>query len=139
YSDFRQRITRADVDVFALRRSRIGVWKLRWELYRLCRTLRPAIVHTRNLSGLDALLPARLAGVRRCVHSEHGWNEDDPRGNKWKPVWLRRMHTPLVDHYIAVSKDLERYLTGGVGIDSSRITQIYNGVDTERFSAAPER
>src|SRR5207342_2627653 len=40
YSDFRQRLTRSDVEVFALHRSHIGVWRLRRELYRLCRKLR---------------------------------------------------------------------------------------------------
>ena len=31
YSDFRQRITRADTEVFALHRSKAGVWKMRKE------------------------------------------------------------------------------------------------------------
>jgi glycosyltransferase involved in cell wall biosynthesis len=38
------------------------------------------------------------------------------------------------DRYIVVSKDLERYLTQRVGIAAGRISQIYNGVDTERFA-----
>jgi hypothetical protein len=37
YSDFRNRITRSDVDVIALYRSRIGLWKLRQEIYRWMR------------------------------------------------------------------------------------------------------
>ena len=40
YSDFRQRITRADTEVIALHRAKIGVWKLRNELLQLCRRLR---------------------------------------------------------------------------------------------------
>ena len=139
FSDFRSRLTKADVEVVALHRSRIGVQKLRLELFRLCRRLRPAIVHSRNRSGLDALLPARLAGVRYCVHGEHGWDVDDLRGEKWKLIWLRRIHSPLVSRYITVSKDLERYLTRRVGIAARRVTQIYNGVDTERFSPAVEK
>lgn len=137
YSDFRQRIRRPDVEVFALRRSRIGVWGLRRELFRLCRCLRPAVVHTRGLSGLDALLPARLAGVRHTVHGEHGWDVGDIDGRRLKPALLRRLHAPLVDRYVTVSKDLQRYLVERVGIAPGRIRQIYNGVDTERF-AAPE-
>jgi len=133
YSDFRARIRRPDVEVFALHRSRIGVWGLRRELYRLCRTLHPAIVHSRNPSGLDALLPARLAGVRHTVHGEHGWDVGDIDGRRLKPALLRRLHAPLVDRYVAVSKDLQRYLVERVGIAPGRIRQIYNGVDTERF------
>lgn len=134
YSDFRQRITRPGVEVYALQRSRVGVWGLRRDIYRLCRRLRPAIVHSRNLSGLDALLPAHLAGVPHNVHSEHGWDVDDLDGTKTRPVLLRRMHAPLVSRYITVSRDLERYLVQRVGISAQRITQIYNGVDTARFA-----
>lgn len=133
YSDFRDRIQRRDVDVIALHRSQIGVWKMQRELYSLCRRLRPAIIHTRNQSGLDALLPAWLARVPCRIHSEHGWDIDNIDGKKRKPALLRRLHAPLVDHYLTVSKHLADYLVTQVKIDARRITQIYNGVDTEKF------
>jgi sugar transferase (PEP-CTERM/EpsH1 system associated) len=136
YSDFRSRITRADVEVIALNRSRVGIGKLRREIFRLCRALKPAIVHTRNLSGLDALLPARLAGVAHCVHGEHGWDVHDLEGKRWRPIILRRLHAPLIEQYITVSRDLQRYLLARIGIRAARITQIYNGVDTDRFQPA---
>lgn len=136
YSEFRNRITREDVEVFALNRSDAGVWKLRWKIFSLCRRLKPALVHTRNMSGLDALLPARLAGVPYCVHGEHGWDVDNLDGHKRKPLWLRRLHAPLVNRYVAVSRDLKRYLQEMVGIPGTKISQIYNGVDVERFAPA---
>jgi sugar transferase (PEP-CTERM/EpsH1 system associated) len=133
FSSFRDRIARPGVDVFALHRSKIGVWGLRRKLYALCRSLEPTIVHTRNLSGLDALLPARLAGVPRRVHGEHGWDMSDLRGTHRRSRLLRRLHAPLVDRYVTVSRDLETYLREQVGIRAERIRQIYNGVDTARF------
>lgn len=132
YSDFRQRIERDDVEVHALHRSKIGAWRLRWRLFALLRRLRPDIVHTRNLSGLDALLPARLAGIK-TLHSEHGFDVDNLDGRAARPVLLRRLHSPLVRHYVAVSRDLSRLMTDRWGVAASRVTQIYNGVDTERF------
>src|SRR5512138_1059979 len=63
YSDFRMRLTRDDVELIALRRPDVGVWRMRRVIFALCRRLRPMVVHTRNLSGRDALLPARAAGV----------------------------------------------------------------------------
>ncbi|MEP6678386.1 MAG: TIGR03088 family PEP-CTERM/XrtA system glycosyltransferase [Betaproteobacteria bacterium] len=134
YSAFRDRVTDPQIGVFALHRSRVGVWRLRREFYRLCRRLQPAIVHTRNLSGLDAMLPARAAGVRRIVHGEHGWDTADIDGTARRPALLRRLRAPLVDRYITVSRDLERYLVRRVGVAPGRITQIYNGVDTARFA-----
>ena len=137
YSDFRQRIVRPDVEVIALQRSQVGLWRLRRGLFRLCRRLQPAILHSRNQSGLDALLPARVAGVPHTVHGEHGWDVDNLDGRQWKPALLRRMHSPLVERYVTVSKDLERYLVTRVGIGPRRISQIYNGVDTTRFAPDP--
>lgn len=133
YSDFRSRISRGDVEVIALNRSKIGVWRMRRAAFELCGRLRPAVVHTRNLSGLDALLPVRLAGVRHCVHGEHGWDMSDLHGDHWKPALLRRVHRPLIDRYVTVSKHLARYLAERIGVPSERITWIPNGVDTERF------
>jgi sugar transferase (PEP-CTERM/EpsH1 system associated) len=139
YSDFRERLVRPDVDVFALHRSRIGVWRLRAEIFRLCRQLHPTLVHSRNMSGLDALLPARAAGVRHAIHGEHGWDVDNLNGEKWKPALLRQIHSPLIDRYVTVSRDLERYLVARVRIQPHRISQIYNGVDTKRFAPTPQK
>lgn len=136
YSDFRARLTRPDVEVVALRRSEIGVWELRRQLFKLCRRLRPTIVHSRNMSGLDAVFPAYLARVPYYIHGEHGWSVEDTVGSGTKPALLRRMHSPFIDRYITVSKHIERYLTARVGVADSRITQIYNGVDTDRFMPA---
>ena len=133
YSSFRERIRRPGVEVYPLYRSRIGVWRMRRELFALCRRLRPAIVHSRNTSGLDALVPAWLAGVKYRVHGEHGWDVGDLRGELRKPALLRKLHSPFISRYVTVSRDLARYLQTHVGIAPERITQICNGVDTERF------
>ncbi len=134
YSDFRLRIKRPDVAVIALNRSQVGHWKMRRAIFQLCRRLQPAILHTRNMSPVDALLPARLAGVRHIVHGEHGWDVDNLDGKRWKPMVLRRIHAPLIDQYITVSRHLQDYLIDRVGIGKSRITHICNGVDTGRFA-----
>jgi sugar transferase (PEP-CTERM/EpsH1 system associated) len=133
YTDFRRRITRADVTVHAIGKREGHDLAAAWRLYRLFRALRPAVVHTRNLGCLEALVPAWLAGVPARVHGEHGWDVFDPDGSSRKYRWLRRLHSPLVDRYVPLSQELERYLVAGVGIPVQRITRIYNGVDTECF------
>lgn len=133
YSEFRSRILRSDVEVVALNRSKVGVWRMRRRIYEECQRLRPAIVHTRALSGLDALPPAWLSGGAALLHSEHGWDVDNLKGRNRRPVLLRKLHSMFVDKYLVVSKDLQRYLVRQVGIRPSRINQVYNGVDTERF------
>jgi len=138
FSDFRQRIVNPQVQVLAMHRSRIGTWPLRRQLYQLFASRRPSIVHSRNMSGLDALLPARLAGVP-TLHSEHGFDVDNLDGKARKPIWLRRLHAPLVKRYVTVSRNLQDLLVKDVGIAPSRIRQIYNGVDTDRFKPAAQR
>jgi len=123
----------------AMRRSQIGTWRLRYELFRIFRRLKPAIVHSRNKSGLDALLPARLAGVRHCVHGEHGWDVHDLDGRSRKEQVLRRLHAPLVERYVTVSRSLRDYLVERVGIRPERITTICNGVDTDKFRPAERK
>ncbi len=134
YSDFRDRIKRPDVEVIALRRAQVGHWRMRRDIFRLCRRLRPAILHSRNMSALDALPPARLAGIARTVHGEHGWDVDNIDGKHWKPILLRRIHAPMINHYITVSEHLKRYLAERVGIAAGRISHVCNGVDTDRFA-----
>jgi sugar transferase (PEP-CTERM/EpsH1 system associated) len=133
FSEFRDRVRRDDVEVVALRRSQIGTWALRRRLFDECRRHRPAIVHARGLSGLDALPSAWLANVPVILHSEHGWNVDDLEGGKRRPALLRRLHSVFVDRHIVVSRHLGRYLADRVGIDTARVEHICNGVDVSRF------
>jgi sugar transferase (PEP-CTERM/EpsH1 system associated) len=44
-----------------------------------------------------------------------------------------------VHRYVALSRHLEQYLTGSVGVPAARVSRICNGVDTERFRPAPVR
>lgn len=138
YTDFRQRLRRDDVAVHALHKREgkdLGVHR---KLFRLLRALRPDIVHTRNLATLEAQVIARLAGVRVRIHGEHGWDVADPDGSSGttsgKNRWLRRLVRPLMSHYIALSRQQVDYLQRQIGVDPKRITHIYNGVDTRRFS-----
>jgi sugar transferase (PEP-CTERM/EpsH1 system associated) len=48
-------------------------------------------------------------------------------------------YRPFVTRYIALSRDLEDYLTCRVGVNPDRVAQIYNGVDAQRFHPAGTR
>jgi sugar transferase (PEP-CTERM/EpsH1 system associated) len=136
-SDFRHRVKRADVEFVALHKAPGHGFKLYPRLWRQLRLMRPAIVHTRNLGPLEMQVAAAAAGVPVRVHGEHGRELNDVDGSNVKLQRARRLYAPFVHHYIALSHDLERYLVQPVGIAPSRITQIYNGVDTARFFPAP--
>jgi len=82
------------------------------------------------------VLPAWWAGVPVRVHSEHGWDSHDPDGRSLKCRLVRRAYRPFVHRYVALSRQLQTYLTDAVGVPAARVEQIYNGVDTQRFHAA---
>ena len=132
-TDFKNRICRSDVQLFALNKPPGHVLWLYPQLYRLFRQLRPAIVHTRNLSALETAVPAWAAQVPVRIHGEHGRDVGDFDGTSKKYLWIRRIYSPFVKHYIALSQDLAHYLVKSIGINEKCVTQIYNGVDATRF------
>ncbi len=135
-TEFRARIQRDDVTVYEMHKRPGQDFATWWRLFRLFRTIRPSVVHTRNIGCLEAQIPAWLARVPCRVHGEHGWDVNDPDGSNRKYQWLRRLHAPLVQRFIALSRELERYLLDTVGIAAAKVTRIYNGVDTGRFHRA---
>jgi sugar transferase (PEP-CTERM/EpsH1 system associated) len=138
-TEFKQRIRRTDVNFIALNKPPGHAFWIYPKLYRLFRTLKPAIVHTRNLAALEVAVPAWAARVPVRIHGEHGRDVGDFDGSNKKYQWIRRLYSPFVKHYIALSRDLADYLTHPVGIATKRVTQIYNGVDSTRFHPSPVR
>lgn len=135
---FSARITRPDVTYVSLKKPPGHGVSLYPALFRLFRSMRPAIVHTRNLAALEAVVPAWMARVPVRIHGEHGWDAADPQGQSRKYRLVRRAYRPFVHRYVALSHATERYLVDAIGIPASRVEHIYNGVDAERFTPSPE-
>jgi len=134
--EFAGRITAPGVEVIALHKRPGHDLGLYWRVWKTLRRLRPAIVHTRNLSTLEMqFVAALLPGVKR-VHGEHGRDVFDLDGTNRKYNLLRKAARFVVQRYIAVSKDLERWLIDTVGVPAARVRQIYNGVDQARSHTA---
>lgn len=132
-SSFAARLSDPQTPILCLRRRPgpgIG-WYGR--LWRALRDLKPAIIHSRNLSALEAQIPALLIPGARRVHGEHGRDLFDLHGHNRKYNLLRRAIRPLVQRYIAVSQDLAGWLRDCLGVPPQRVRQIYNGVDQQRF------
>jgi sugar transferase (PEP-CTERM/EpsH1 system associated) len=109
-------------------------WRTVVSLVAALRRLRPDVVHSRNWGAFDAVLAARLAGVRVVVHGEHGRVIEDLRGDNRRRNRLRRALAPLVTRFVTVSSDLAAWLVGTVGISRTKVVTIPNGVDTDRFA-----
>ncbi|PID43518.1 MAG: sugar transferase [Proteobacteria bacterium] len=127
------------VDVISVDKKRGKDPGVYFRLYREFKRLQPDIVHTRNLSAIEAQLPAFLAGVDYRIHGEHGWDIYDPKGDVRKYQIIRKVFGLLVHRFIPLSSELEDYLVERVGISKRKITRICNGVDLTRFqNSIPE-
>ncbi len=132
-TDFSHRVRVGDVRFVALNKQPGHGFKLYPRFWRLMRELRPAVVHTRNLGPLEMQVAAAAAGGAVRVHGEHGRELADLNGDNKSLQRVRRLYSPFVSRYVALSRDLQSYLVNKVGIAEHRIVQIYNGVDTDRF------
>jgi sugar transferase (PEP-CTERM/EpsH1 system associated) len=137
YGEFAQRITQPGVQIFALNKPPGKALHLHWQLGKLLRRLRPAVLHTYNFATLEYAPAAALAGVPVRIHAEHGRDARDPQGLNPKHNLLRRLMTPFIDRYITVSADLERWLGQVVRIPAAKTRLINNGVDTEVYRPGP--
>ena len=133
-TDFRDRIKQQEIEVIELNKKEGKDFGLYGSVRNVLKRLGPDIVHTRNLSGLEYLIPAWFAGTKGRIHGEHGRDIYDLDGLNTKYTLLRKAINPFVHHYVALSVDLANWLNHSVGVHSDKITQIYNGVDIQRFS-----
>jgi sugar transferase (PEP-CTERM/EpsH1 system associated) len=132
-TDYARRIKKQNVPVIALHQRPGQDFSVHWRLLKLLIGLRPDIVHTRNLSGLEFQAIAAFTGIRGRVHGEHGRDIHDLDGRNLKYKVLRKTIRPLVHQYTAVSIDLAHWLVDTISIRPGRVTQIYNGVDSDKF------
>lgn len=137
-TEFRQRIQRTDVEFISLRKPPgHGVWQFP-KLFKIFRQLRPDIVHSRNLAALEVQAPAWAAGVPVRIHGEHGRGLEEIDGRNITHGRVRRFYKPFIHHYIALSRDLNTYLVDKVRVSQNQVTQVYNGVDDEKFFPASD-
>jgi sugar transferase (PEP-CTERM/EpsH1 system associated) len=96
--------------------------------------MKPAIVHTRNLSAIEAQIPAFFLRGVKTIHGVHGRDMFDLEGKNAKYNLLRKLIRPLVSRYVTVSEDLRSWLQETIHVSTEKIVRIYNGVDQTLFT-----
>ncbi|GHT94285.1 glycosyl transferase family 1 [Betaproteobacteria bacterium] len=127
-------IERDDVRLIALDKPAGHALRLYPRIFSLLRQLAPDVVHSCNMAALEVAPLAWLAGVRRYVHAEHGWDMNDLGGSNPRYLRLRRFYRRFVDHQIAVSANIRDYLTQRVGVRPEHVSLINNGVELEVYA-----
>lgn len=107
-------------------------------LVRVMRAVRPAIVHSRNWGGIEAVVAARIARVPVAIHSEHGYELAMLSGLPFHRRVLRHFVYRIASAVAAVTDELRRYHAAQAWWSAEGITVLYNGVDLQEFSPQPQ-
>ena len=134
YTDFASRIVQPGVTLHTLDKPPGLALATHAALWRLLRRLRPAIVHTYNLSAVEYGAAALLAGVPIRINGLHGRDAGDPTGSNRKHNLLRRWMLPFYDCYYANSADMADWNRNVIGVPAGKSELLANGIDTERFT-----
>ena len=112
-------------------------WSLLWPraLARQIQGIAPDVVHTHSGVWYKGSLAARLAGVRRLIHTEHG----RPHPDSWHRKFVERLAAKRTDVIVAVSEALAQYHRADwIVPERHKICMILNGVDTDIYYPRPD-
>jgi glycosyltransferase involved in cell wall biosynthesis len=98
------------------------------------RSIAPHVVHSHSGVWYKATFAARLAGVPRVMHTEHGRAKPDALTSRLVDgVGARRS-----DIVVAVSAELADQLARDLRVPKRKLVVIRNGVDTKRYTPRPD-
>ena len=100
------------------------------KLCKIFRREKPDAVHTHLDVVKYAALAAKLAGVKRCIHTVHNVAQKEAEGlaQKINRVWFKlKMAIP-----VALSPEVQGTVREVYGLPEERVPVIYNGVDLSR-------
>ncbi|MBF0109906.1 MAG: TIGR03088 family PEP-CTERM/XrtA system glycosyltransferase [Magnetococcales bacterium] len=136
-TSFKNRIDNPQVRFYELNKKEGKDWIVWFNLWKLLRRIQPDLVHTFNIGAIEGVIPAWFAGRPVTIHAEHGRDSSDPDGENKKYIFLRRFLHPWIDRFVAVSRDLDTWLTNRVGIPAAKVRRIENGIDTSLHHPGP--
>ncbi|MFT5050031.1 MAG: glycosyltransferase involved in cell wall biosynthesis [Chlamydiales bacterium] len=105
---------------------------------RALRTLlkqeRPDLLLTYNWGSFDAVLAARMQGLRAHVHHEDGFNMDEAQRQKQRRVLARRTFLRAAYRVVMPSQKLADIARNVWRLPPERVQRISNGVHLDRFT-----
>jgi glycosyltransferase involved in cell wall biosynthesis len=115
--------------------------RVRWSmlhpggLARQIRAIAPDVVHSHSGVWYKASRAARMAGVRRVIHTDHGRPSPDP----WVARMIERSAARRTDVVVAVSDALAARMVATVLPRGCPVTVVHNGVDTALHAPGGDR
>lgn len=98
------------------------------------RRIAPDVLHSHSGVWYKGSLAARMAGVPRIVHTEHGRARPDP----WQHRLVDGLAARRTDAVVAVSEALSGQLQRTLRVPARKLVLIRNGVDTAVYRPIPD-
>ncbi|MGZ8287995.1 MAG: TIGR03088 family PEP-CTERM/XrtA system glycosyltransferase [Telluria sp.] len=133
YTGFANKISRPDVALYALNKQPGLSLGTHAALWKLLRRLKPAILHSYNLSAVEYAPAALLAGVPVRINGMHGRDHGDPHGTNRKHNALRRAMLPFYDCCYANSGNMLDWGRQVIGVPEAKSCLLSNGIDSDKF------
>jgi len=101
------------------------------KLYRIMKQERPDVVHTHLDVVKYAAVAARLAGVKKCIHTVHNVAHKEAEG---LAQIINRVYFRLGwAKPVALSPEVQNTIAGVYGLPDQDVPVIYNGIDLNRY------
>lgn len=132
-ADFASKIRKPEVALYSLHKQPGLSLPTHAALWKLLRRLKPAILHTYNLSAMEYAPAALLAGVPVRINGAHGRDAGDPHGRNRKHNLLRKLMVPFYDCCYGNSADLVDWNRSVIGVPEAKSRLLANGIDADKF------
>ncbi|MDD4351477.1 MAG: glycosyltransferase family 4 protein [Candidatus Gracilibacteria bacterium] len=125
-----EQLKKLDIATLKTELTEFNSFKAVKEFQRLYKSAKPDLIHLHlcHSGSLRAAFLARHARKIKIITTEH-----DPFPLSFIKKQVKKFTLKSVDHTIAISEATRNFLSEEYGIKGSKLTRIYNGIDTDVY------
>ncbi len=120
------------IPCFSAGMGHVSRFRFQYALYKIFLSEKPDVIHVHHAPlFIQAYLPAKLAGIKRIILTEHSNHQtkDESRLKK-----LSRFFSKRADMVTTIHDGLRAFFINDLGVSKEKIVTIPNGIDTSKFS-----
>ncbi len=132
----RQQLEENHIPCFSAGMGQLSRLRFQYALYKIFRKEKPDVIHVHHAPMLiQAYLPARLAGIKKIVLTEHS-NHHTKNESRLKK--LSRFFSKRADVVTTIHDGLREFFINDFGVPAENVVTIPNGIDVDKFSPIAE-
>lgn len=128
----RNQLEENGIPCFSAGMGRVSRLRFMYTLYRIFRKEKPSVIHIHHIPlFIQAYLPAKLAGIKKIVLTEHS---NHLTKNESRLKKLSRFFSKRADVVTTIHDGLREFFVKELGVPEKRVITVANGVDINKFS-----